>query len=121
MVRVKSAYDPIHESDGERVLVTRYWPRGCSRTQLAVDEWLKSLAPSANLVDDWNHNMISWDQYRARYTAEMQGRHHVIKRLARKARRTNITLLSFEHKDNPYSHRCILRELIEQESACLRD
>jgi uncharacterized protein YeaO (DUF488 family) len=65
--------------------------------------------------------MISWNQYRARYTAEIQGRHQVIKKLARRAKQSNITLLSFEHKDNPYSHRHILRDLIEQESARLRD
>ena len=29
MFKTKSVYDPAEDGDGERILVTRYWPRGC--------------------------------------------------------------------------------------------
>ena len=31
MIRTKSIYDPKEESDGIRILITRYWPRGIKK------------------------------------------------------------------------------------------
>ncbi len=36
MIKTKSAYDPVEESDGERILVSRYWPRGLSKKRLSL-------------------------------------------------------------------------------------
>ena len=64
MVRTKSAFDPIEESDGKRYLVMRYWPRrkGCTKERLGVSEWLRELAPSPDLLHDWRAGRITWDE-----------------------------------------------------------
>ena len=60
MVKTKSAYDPPEESDGERILVSRYWPRGLSKEHLSLTEHLKDVAPSIELLKDWKASKISW-------------------------------------------------------------
>ena len=54
MVKTKRAYDPVDALDGDRTLVTRYWPRGVSRERLSITEWLRNLAPEilSNVVDE---------------------------------------------------------------------
>ena len=48
-VRLKRAYEPPSRSDGTRVLVDRLWPRGVKKTDAKIDEWMKEIAPSAEL------------------------------------------------------------------------
>ncbi|MGW6356654.1 DUF488 domain-containing protein [Streptomyces sp. NPDC055092] len=49
----------IHEDtsprNGKRVLVDRQWPRGMSRERAHLDEWLRDVAPSADLRH-WHHH-----------------------------------------------------------------
>ena len=52
MTKTKCLYDPVEQSDGDRILVTRYWPRGISREHLAITDWLRELAPSKELIRD---------------------------------------------------------------------
>ena len=49
MLRLKRAYEPKALSDGCRILVDRLWPRGMSKSRVAIDEWIKEvLAPAEN-------------------------------------------------------------------------
>jgi len=73
MVKTKCLYDPVGKSDGERILVTRYWPRGLSGERLSITDWLRNLAPSKELLRDWKNKRISWEEYTVRYHEEMQG------------------------------------------------
>ena len=66
-VKTKRVYDPAEASDGDRILVTRYWPRGISRERLSITEWLRNLAPSKELLRDWKKQRISWEEYTVRY------------------------------------------------------
>lgn len=52
MVRIKRAYEPQGRSDGERILEDRLWPWGLSRRTAAIDEWMKDLGPSHELLKD---------------------------------------------------------------------
>ncbi len=64
MVKTTSVYGPVEASDGDRILVTRYWPRGISKTQLMLTQWTKELAPSKEVLSDWKMNRIDWDELR---------------------------------------------------------
>jgi uncharacterized protein YeaO (DUF488 family) len=48
-VMLKRAYEPPAPGDGVRVLVDRLWPRGVSKTDAALDQWMKEIAPSTEL------------------------------------------------------------------------
>src|SRR5690606_13290825 len=72
-VQVKRAYLPPEESDGERILVDRLWPRGLRREDAAIDLWVKEVAPSAELRRWFNHEPERWDEFRRRYFVELEG------------------------------------------------
>jgi len=116
MVETKCLYDPPEQSDGDRILVTRYWPRGISRDRLAITDWLRNLAPSKELLRDWKQQSLSWEEYTLRYHEEMLEQQAAIKDLADRARNGTITLLCFEREDDPHCHRHLLKELIESRS-----
>ena len=115
MVKTKRLYDPVEELDGDRILVTRYWPRGVSKERLSITDWLRNLAPSKELVNDWKKQKILWEEYTLRYYEEMQGQREAIRDLANRAKQDTITLLCFEQEDNPCCHRHLLKRLIENE------
>ena len=71
-VRLKRVYDPPAGNDGVRVLVDRVWPRGVTRAGAHVDEWAKELGPSTELRKWFNHDPARWDEFQARYHAELQ-------------------------------------------------
>jgi uncharacterized protein YeaO (DUF488 family) len=114
MVKTKCLYDPVEQSDGDRILVTRYWPRGVSRERLSIADWLRNLAPSKELLKDWKKHTITWQEYTVRYHKEMRDQQAAIKDSADRARNGTITLLCFEREDEPYCHRHLLKELIEK-------
>ena len=89
----KRIYDPAAVSDGTRVLIMRYWPRGIRKER--VDVWLRELAPVVPLLRGYLAGNITWTQYRLRYLAglerpEAQEALAEVRRLARKGR---VTLL----------------------------
>jgi uncharacterized protein YeaO (DUF488 family) len=112
LVKTKSVYDPVEESDGQRILVSRYWPRGLSRERLSLTEHLKDVAPSIELLQDWKTGNISWIEYEKRYHQEMSQQREKIEELAERANNKTITLLCFEREDNPHCHRHLLKRLI---------
>ena len=55
-VKLKRAYDPPAASDGTRILVDRLWPRGISKSNAAIDQWDKEIAPSTTLRKWFGHD-----------------------------------------------------------------
>ena len=110
-VRLKRIYEPASEDDGYRVLATRYWPRGVRKD--AVDEYTTKTAPSRELLREFKHEDLTWEEYVPRYLEEMCAEAAIsdIKRLAAMANSGRITLMCICEDDNR-CHRSLLRELI---------
>lgn len=70
-IALQRAYDAPGARDGYRVLVDRFWPRGRSKDVLALGEWARELAPSAELIHWYDHQPARWDAFRERYLAEL--------------------------------------------------
>jgi uncharacterized protein YeaO (DUF488 family) len=68
---VKRVYDPPAVEDGFRVLVDRLWPRGLSKEKAHIDVWLKEVAPSTELRRWFHHEAPLFDEFTARYEAEL--------------------------------------------------
>lgn len=45
-IKLKRAYEPVVSNDGARVLVDRLWPRGVSKEDASLDQWMKEIAPT---------------------------------------------------------------------------
>jgi uncharacterized protein YeaO (DUF488 family) len=71
-VKVSRVYDPASPGDGVRVLVDRLWPRGLSKDDARLDEWCRAVAPSAELRRWYAHDPARFEEFRARYLAELE-------------------------------------------------
>jgi uncharacterized protein YeaO (DUF488 family) len=71
-VRIKRIYDQPHKTDGRRVLVDRVWPRGLTKEEAQIDEWLKDIAPSNRLRQWFGHDPARWTEFKKRYVAELE-------------------------------------------------
>ena len=110
-IRLKRIYEPSSENDGYRVLSTRYWPRGVAGD--AIDEYLRVLAPSTELLHAYRQGQLDWERFRHQYLYEMsrEAAKAVIHRLAKVARAEVITIMCV-CADEDHCHRSLLRELI---------
>ena len=71
MITIKRVYEPTSPDDGYRVLVDRLWPRGLSKENAHIDEWLKEVAPTNELRKWFNHDPAKWEEFRTRYQKEL--------------------------------------------------
>jgi uncharacterized protein YeaO (DUF488 family) len=113
MIRARRVYDPPEPGDGTRFLVERLWPRGMKKEELPMDDWLKEVAPSADLRRWFSHDPAKWDEFRRRYFAELQGKSHVLQPLREAARRGNVTLL-FSARDTEHNNAVALKQYLEK-------
>ena len=111
LIGTKSVYEPADPSDGRRILVTQYWPRGVPGT--AVDEYVRRLAPSRELLHAFKRGDIGWEGFRAGYLQEMENEEAQkdIRRLAERARSEPLTIMCV-CRDESSCHRTLLRDLI---------
>lgn len=58
-------------ASGHRVLVDRLWPRGVRKDDAPFDEWLRDVAPSTELRHWYAHDPRRFDEFAARYRAEL--------------------------------------------------
>ena len=112
MLRLKRAYEPSSRSDGKRILVDRLWPRGLSRKDAAVDEWLKDVAPSAELRKWFGHDPERWPEFRRRYRHELRAHDDLVRRIAALARRRRVTLV-YSARDEVHNDAVVLAKVAE--------
>ena len=117
---IRRAYDPPSPVDGHRVLIDRLWPRGINKRELRIDAWAREVAPSDDLRRWFAHDPARWDEFRARYRAELQAAggdaagqvDALLDRLAA----GRVTLV-FGARDAAHSNAVVLRELLEEKLA----
>jgi uncharacterized protein YeaO (DUF488 family) len=114
-VRIKRAYADPSRDDDQRVLVDRIWPRGMTRDRLALDDWLKDVAPSNELRRWFNHDPARWQEFVARYREELKRppASEALAELVRRARLGPLTLV-YAATDETYNNAVALRDLIAQ-------
>jgi uncharacterized protein YeaO (DUF488 family) len=108
-VVLKRVYEPAATDDGTRVLVERLWPRGVRKG--AVDRWDKDVAPSPELRKWYGHDPMRWDEFQARYRAELGTRAAELDELRALALAGRLTLV-FAARDPERSSAAVLRELL---------
>lgn len=112
-VKLKRAYDAAAKSDGRRVLIDGLWPRGVSKDELRLDDWLKDLAPSARLRTWFAHDPAKWSAFKKRYFRELDGKPQAIERLVGRHSKETLTLV-FAAKDIRHNNAVALEEYLER-------
>lgn len=112
-IRVKRVYDPPSAADGLRILVDRLWPRGLTKEAAALERWDRDVAPSNELRKEFGHDHSRWEEFRARYFAELDANTEPVERLAGEARKGTVTLL-FAARDTERNNAVALREYLQK-------
>jgi uncharacterized protein YeaO (DUF488 family) len=114
-IRVRRVYDEPTPEDGARVLVDRVWPRGMRKDAARLDEWAKDVAPSAELRTWYHHDPAKFEEFRRRYTAELDqpGPREALRRLRALAGETPVTLVTAT-KDLDLSQAAVLAGLLRE-------
>ncbi len=71
VIGIKRAYEKPGAGDGIRILIDRLWPRGVSKSELAVDLWPRELAPTTELRKWYGHEPRRFAEFRRRYRREL--------------------------------------------------
>ena len=108
-VRLKRAYAPPEAKDGTRILIDRLWPRGVSKAEAALDQWMKEIAPSTELRKWFGHDPVRWDEFYRRYTGELDKNTELLKQLRSLARLGPVTLIYSAH-DELHNDAIVLRD-----------
>ena len=114
MIRCKRVYLPVEAEDGARVLVDRLWPRGCRKESLALDAWLKEVAPSETLRKGFCHDPALFDEFRLLYRAELAAHPEHWQGLLERAGKGTLTLL-FAAREERCNNARVLAEFLEDE------
>ncbi len=115
MWQIKRVYEPPAAGDGKRFLVERLWPRGKKKEDLAMDEWLKEVAPSPELRTWFNHDPARWDEFQRRYRQELKDHPETWKPLLDAGKHGKVTLL-YSARDEEHNSALLLKEFLESQA-----
>ncbi len=116
MIKLKRAYEPSDREDGFRVLVERLWPRGLKKEAVALDLWLKEIAPSPGLRQWFGHDPARWEEFCRRYWAELADRPDAVKLLREKLRQGRVTLV-YGSRDQEHNAAVALKQFLENQAS----
>ena len=119
MLRLKRAYEPKSSSDGQRILVDRLWPRGLSKRKVAIDAWMKELAPSSALRRWFAHDPSKWAEFQRRYKLELRTQSVLLDKIAQRALRGRVTLV-YGARDEAHNDAVVLSALIQRRMSRVR-
>ena len=111
MIRIKRTYEPATRQDGQRFLIERLWPRGMKKEALAMDGWLKDVAPSTELRQWFGHRPERWEEFRRRYKKELSVNADAWKPLLEAGRKGTVTLLYSAH-DTEHNGAIVMRDFL---------
>lgn len=114
MIRCKRAYEPCEADDGYRVLVDRLWPRNLRKEALALNGWLKDLAPSTALRQAFKGGELGFAAFRDGYRKELAGHPEHWWPLLEIAAQGQLTLV-YATRDEHQNNAQVLAEWLEEE------
>lgn len=94
-------------------MITRFYPRGVKKSHF--DIWMRELAPSKKLLNDYKTNKKTWIQFVKSFKTELQESEESLlglNNLKNKTKSENVTLLCFEKDETP-CHRHLLKKIIQ--------
>lgn len=114
-LRLKRAYEPAEPGDGIRILVDRLWPRGVSKADADLHDWMKDIAPSADLRKWFGHDPARWAEFQRRYRAELRRHDDELEHIRELARKQTVTLV-YGARDEEHNDAVVLRDVLLNEA-----
>jgi uncharacterized protein YeaO (DUF488 family) len=114
-IALRRVYD-AEPATGRVFLVERLWPRGITRERLSSALWCKEVAPSHQLRKWFGHDPQRWEEFRRRYTVELDDNADAWRPLVDAARLNDITLL-YSSRDTEHNNAVVLRDYLKAQLA----
>ncbi len=108
IIKSKSIFEKESGDDGYRICVMRF-----VKDYYRYDLWLRDLAPSIELLNDYRNKKINWEEYEERYLKEIEEKKEVLKRLLDLIKEKKVVTLLCAEKEDRFCHRRLLKEYIE--------
>lgn len=113
-IKIERIYDnPRGNNNSFRILVDRLWPRGLSKDKVKFDLWQKDIAPSNSLRKWFGHDEKKWDEFKRRYSKELDKNSDLANIIINKAKDGSITLL-YGAKEEKFNNAVALKEYLEE-------
>lgn len=113
-IKIKRVYKDASKDDGTRILVDRIWPRGVSKEDADLEEWIKEIAPSTNLRQWFNHEDDKFDEFAVKYRKELDDHKDLVARLMDFAKKQTLTLV-YSAKNEKHNQAVVLKEYLEEQ------
>lgn len=113
MTRLKRVYEEPGP-DEYRILVDRLWPRGLSKEQARIDEWLKDIAPTSALRQWFGHDPKKFEEFGLRYSEELSKNPALSALTTILAEHKNAVLL-YAAKDTQFNQAVVLQRFLERQ------
>ncbi len=111
-ISIKRVYEPPAPEDGYRVLADRIWPRGISKDDAEINEWMKETAPSDHLRKSFHEGKISWGEFRRRYLSELKSHRDELRRLANISKTGRLTIVFSSH-DEKHNNAVVFKQYLK--------
>lgn len=115
-IELKRVYVDQGQAAGYRVLVDRMWPRGIAKAKMPIDEWLRDLAPTRELLAWFHRDRSRWTEFRRKYLRELDAHGDDLDRLRAIAAKKPLILL-YSAKDESHNQAAIIREALQSPRA----
>lgn len=112
-IKIKRIYEPLEKEDGMRILVDRLWPRGVKKEAAHLDEWMKTVAPSAALRKWFDHDPAKWKEFYSKYTLELQ-QNDAVGDLLHLAKKDGVLTLLYGAHDEQHNQALVLQQFIRE-------
>ena len=113
---ISSAFTKSPPQDGARVLVDRLWPRGLTKEDAALDEWLRDIAPSNELRKWYHAHPLQWSKFRQKYLKELRpspAAHTHCNSFMTSRRSASRDAAVRVQESNEYNNAIVLKQLVE--------
>jgi uncharacterized protein YeaO (DUF488 family) len=114
-IGLKRAYEKPSVTDGKRVLVDRLWPRGLSKEEARISDWLKDLAPSDALRRWYHERPLMWESFRQKYLEELRAPEAAaaLKQLQDLAMSSRKLTLIYASRNEEHNNAVVLKQVLE--------
>ena len=116
-LKTERIYTKPADLDGYRILVDRLWPRGISKVNAHLDEWLKEVGPSNDLRKWFGHDPAKYDEFKNRYLKELAENpaYGQLKQLVAKQLTTQNVILLYGAKDEQHNQAVVLKAQLKND------
>ena len=113
-IKTERIYTKPVDLDGYRILVDRLWPRGISKVNAHLDQWLKEVGPTNDLRKWFNHDVDKYPEFKLRYINELKDNpaFHQLKATVDEQLKTQNVILLYGAKDTEHNQAIVLKELL---------